>query len=162
MRAYRGYQLTNAAAQLTDILRFTRYEAIRLDKNVSCVIQPSPSDPTMTSAWADTNGNNALDATEKTILLGNAGNLTSSGSVPGASALLTAASISSGATVIASPSGANVKFDARGAVFPPNPNVFYLNSSVSPEAGYRGVVLMPAGSVQIWRSDGAGNWQLLR
>jgi prepilin-type N-terminal cleavage/methylation domain-containing protein len=162
MRAYRAYQLTNAASELADILRFTRYEAIRLNKNVNCRIGPSMTDPTMMSAWADSNGNNTLDATEKMILLGNAGNLTSQGGVPGAAALLSSASIAAGGTTIAAPAGAVVQFDARGAVVPPNPNVFYMSSSVSPEAGYRGVVLMPAGSVQIWAGDGTGNWKLLR
>jgi prepilin-type N-terminal cleavage/methylation domain-containing protein len=161
MRAYRAYQLTNAAQQLADILRYTRYEAIRLNKNVNCRMQPSMSDPTMTSAWADSNGNNTLDPTEKTILLGNAGNWTSQGSVPGATALLGTALIPAGGTVVAAPSTAVVQFDSRGAVSPPNPTVFYLSSSVAPEAGYRGVVLMPAGSVQIWSGDGTGNWKLL-
>src|SRR5277367_6405580 len=160
LRAYRAYQLTNAASQLADILRYTRYEAIRLNKNVNCQIQPYSGDPTMTVAWADSNGNNALDPTEKLALLGNAGNLTA-GSVTGAANLLTAASVG-GATVITSSAPAVVQFDARGATVPPNPSVFFLYSSVSPEAGNRAVVLMPAGSAQIWIGDTGGNWQLLR
>jgi hypothetical protein len=30
---------------------------------------------------------------------------------------------------------------------------------VAPEAGYRAVLLLPAGSVQMWNSDASGNWQ---
>jgi len=37
--------------------------------------------------------------------------------------------------------------------------VFYLSSGLAPEAGYRAVVLMPTGSIQIWMSDTSGNWQ---
>jgi hypothetical protein len=56
-----------------------------------------------------------------------------------------------------------VWFDARGAVQPPSAvNVFYLNSAVAPDAGYRAVFLMPAGSIQIWVADPAGNWQQQR
>jgi len=33
---------------------------------------------------------------------------------------------------------------------------------VAPEAGYRVVLLMPAGSLEIWTGDSTGNWQQLR
>jgi hypothetical protein len=37
--------------------------------------------------------------------------------------------------------------------------VFFLNSALAPDAGYRAVLLLPAGSIQMWTGDGAGNWQ---
>jgi len=55
-----------------------------------------------------------------------------------------------------------ITFDARGALIPPNVNVFYLSSSIAPEAGYRAVLLMPAGSIQIWTADATGYWQQVR
>ena len=159
LRAYHAYQLSNAALQVADILRLTRYEAIRLNKPVNCVIQPSGSYPGMTVLWADSNGNGIQDPTEKMILLGNAGNLVDQGSVPAASALLSTA-LNGLASTAPSPSGATVLFDARGALSPPtNVDVFYLANSVSVDAGYRAVLLMPAGSIQIWSGDATGNWQ---
>jgi Tfp pilus assembly protein FimT len=159
LRAYHAYQLSNAALQVADILRLTRYEAIRLNKPVNCVIQPSGSYPGMTVLWADSNGNGIQDPTEKMILLGNAGNLVDQGSVPAASALLSTA-LNGLALTAPSPSGSSILFDARGAVKPPtNVNVFYLASSVAPDAGYRAILLMPAGSIQIWSADASGNWQ---
>ena len=41
-------------------------------------------------------------------------------------------------------------------------NVFYLSSTIAPEAGYRAVLLMPAGSIQIWTADPSGYWQQVR
>jgi type IV fimbrial biogenesis protein FimT len=163
LRAYHSYQLSNAALQVADILRLTRYEAIRLNKPVNCVMQPSGSYPGMTVLWADSNGNGIQDPTEKMILLGTGGNLVDQGSVPGYSALLSAA-VGSAATAAPSPSSPpiQIRFDARGALSPPtsvNVNVFYLASSIGPDAGYRAVLLMPAGSIQIWSADATGNWQ---
>jgi prepilin-type N-terminal cleavage/methylation domain-containing protein len=166
LRAYHTYQLSNAASRMSDILRFTRYEAIRMNTTLSCQIQPYAGDPTMTSVWADSNKNNLPDPTEQQILLGSGGNLVAAAGVPGASALIAAANLTSGATPVP-PSGTPISFDARGAVLPLDPPnvyiyVFYLASAVAPEAGYRAVLLMPTGSIQVWTGDATGNWQQLR
>ena len=160
MRAYRSYQLTGAASQMADILRLTRYEAIRQNSGVKCVIAPSTSDAGMTMVWSDTNGNTLQDGSEKMILLGGSGNLVDPGSAPGTATLLAAAGVGSGVTS-PSPTSSFVKFDARGATDPPKVNVFYLSGS-SADAGYRAVLLMPAGSIQIWTGDATGNWQQIR
>jgi Tfp pilus assembly protein FimT len=165
LRAYHAYQLTNAAEQLSDILRLTRYEAIRLNKPVSCQIQPDAGDPTITDAFADNNGSLTPDPTEKIVLLGMGGNL-AGGAIPGTSGMLTAANVTSGTTVVA-PGTSAVQFDARGAVtvagaITNSVYVFYLASPVAPEAGYRAVLLIPSGSIQIWTGDVNGNWAQLR
>jgi Tfp pilus assembly protein FimT len=167
LRAYHAYQLTNAARQMADILRLTRYEAIRLNKQVNCVIQPYAGDPSMTSAsMTDANGNALTGVGATTILLGNSGNLVDPGAVPATSALLTNSKIGSMPTQTW-PTVTAVDFDARGVVKPTvnvntYVNVFYLASAAAPEAGYRAVLLMPAGSIQIWSGDPSGNWQQQR
>jgi prepilin-type N-terminal cleavage/methylation domain-containing protein len=159
LRAYRAYELSNAARQVADILRLARYEAIRLNTPVQCIIQASG---TNTNVWVDSIKNGTLDPTEKMILLGPSGNLMDGGSVPGTSALITAAAGPISPTA-PSPSASGIWFDARGAVMPPSAvNVFYLSSALAPEAGYRAVFLMPAGSLQIWTADTTGNWQQQR
>jgi prepilin-type N-terminal cleavage/methylation domain-containing protein len=163
LRFYHSYQLTNAAIQVRDYLRLARYEAIRLNKPVSLQMQPYSATPGMTRLWVDSNGNGIWDPTEMTTLLGSSGNLVDSGSVPGTSALIAAASLGSFATNAPSPTSSQIPFDARGAVIPPtNVNMFYLASSVAPEAGFRAVLLLPAGSIQIWAANGAGNWQTIQ
>ena len=160
LRAYHSYQLTNAASQMADILRLTRYEAIRLNKNVNCVIQPDASGPGVTDAFADSDGNGMPGPTEKIVLLGNGGNLVDAGAVPGTGSLLTKANILM--ATAATPGSMKIPFDARGAMAAGNVTVFYLASAVGPEAGYRAVVLLPAGSIQVWTGDGVGNWGQLR
>jgi Tfp pilus assembly protein FimT len=163
LRAYRSYQLSNAATQVSDILRLTRYEAIRLNKPINCVFQPDTTDPTMTHAsLTDTSGNPLTGLSAKTILLGSAGNLVDAGSVPGAAALPAKAALGATVPVGVPPTGATLQFDARGALASGNVDAFYLNSPSAPDAGYRAVLLMPAGSIQIWTGDSAGNWQQLR
>jgi type II secretory pathway pseudopilin PulG len=161
LRAYHAYELSNAATEVADILRLARYEAIRLNTPVQCMIKTSGA-AGYTNVWVDSNGNNALDPPEKMFLLGPSGNLVDGGSVPGTSTLI-AAAVNSIVPTAPSQTASGVWFDARGAVLPPSSvNVFYLGSALAPEAGYRAVFLMPVGSIQIWTADAAGNWQQLR
>jgi prepilin-type N-terminal cleavage/methylation domain-containing protein len=161
LRFYHSYQLTNAAHQVADYLRLARYEAIRLNKSVPLQIQPSAF-PGMTSLWVDSNGNGVLDTGEMTTMLGTSGNLVGSG-VPGIATLISGANLGSFSTTAAPLTGTSVTFDARGAVVPPTSvNMFYLASSIAPDAGYRAVLLLPVGSIQIWTGDATGNWQQLQ
>jgi len=163
LRAYRAYQLSNAATQMSDILRLTRYEAIRLNRIANCVIRPDATDPTMTDAsMTDVNGNALTGLGSRAVVLGSGGNLVNAGSVPGASSLPAAAALGATAPTAVSPSGSTVQFDARGAVTSGKVTVVYLNAPGSPESGYRAVLLMPAGSIQIWTGDSSGNWQQMR
>lgn len=162
LRAYHAYELSNAARQVADILRLGRYEAIRLNTPVQCIIQASGTNPGYTDVWVDSIPNGVLDSTEKVILLGPSGNLIDGGSVPNTPGMISSAVGTFGITA-PSPSASGVWFDARGAVQPPTSvNVFYLSNAQAPEAGYRAVLLLPAGSLQIWTSDNSGNWQQLQ
>src|SRR5271168_2510382 len=61
-RAFASYQLNDAASRLAGILKFTRYEAIRLNKLVDCEIQQTA---TGWLAYADINRNQQADPGEK-------------------------------------------------------------------------------------------------
>ena len=167
LRAYHSYQLSNSASQMADILRLSRYEAIRLNRQVNCQIQQTyGGDPTLTLVWADSNRNGVQDTGEKMILLGPPGNLVDPGSVPGTGTLL-AQAVSGVTPNTPSPTSGVITFDARGAVTLSSGNVFYVNvfylsSAIAPDAGYRAVLLMPAGSIQIWTADASGYWQQVR
>ena len=163
LRAYHSYQLSNAARQLCDILRLTRYEAIRRNRPLNCVIQASVSNPGMTQAsMTDTLGNAMTGVSAMTVLLGTSGNLADPSSVPGASAFPAAANLGPTAPTTVSPAGTTLQFDARGALSTGNVTVFYLSNSGALEAGYRAVLLTPAGALQIWAGDTSGNWWQLR
>ena len=162
LRGYHTYQLSNAATQVADMLRLARYDAIRRNMPMNCVIQISGSDPNNTNISIVTKSTNVVDTTQKLTILGPSGNLVAEGGVPNTGALIAGSKVTM-TTTSPSPTNATITFDARGAVSPPtNVDVFYLASTVAPEAGFRAVILMPAGSIQIWTSDTAGNWAQVR
>jgi len=163
LRAYHSYQLNSAATQVADILRLTRYEAIRLNKIANCVVGPDSVYPTMTNAsMTDVNGKALTGLGSRAILLGSSGNLVNASSLPGAGSLPSAAALGATTPTAVPPSGGTIQFDARGAVTSGNVTVFYLNAPGSPESGVRAVLLMPAGSIQIWTGDSSGNWHQMR
>ncbi len=159
LKAYQMYQLTNAASQMADILRLTRYEAIRRNTPINCIVQAP--DQNSTEAWVDSTPNGAPDPTEQIIVLGSGGKVIDAGNVP-AGNLAVDAQVQA---LNSQPAGnATIQFDQRGAVSAPLPiavNVFYL-AGADADAGYRAVLLMPAGSIQIWMGDSNGNWQQIR
>src|SRR5258708_21766250 len=162
LRAYHSYRLNNAATQVADIVRLTRYEAIRLNRTVNCVIRPDGTDPMMTDAlMTDVNGNPLTGAASRMIVLGPSGNL-ASGSVPGASSLPAAAALGATTPAAVPPAGGTVQFDARGALTSGNVTVFYLSAPGSPDSGLRAVLLMPAGSIPSWSGDSTGTWGQMR
>ena len=163
MRAYHAYQLSNAATQMADILRLTRYEAIRRNRTVNCLIRPDAANPAMTDAlMTDANGNPLTGVASRMVLFGPSGNLVGSSSVTGASALPALAALGATTPTAIPPTGGVIPFDARGALATGNVNVFFLNAQGSPESGFRAVLLMPAGSIQIWSGDSSGNWWQVR
>ena len=152
--AYRTYQLNNAASEVAGILKFTRLEAIRQNKSVTCTGQAAPAGGTL--IWTDENGDNQVQPTENQILLGTSGDTVAMGGVPNIAAIRAQLGVAAftDATV-----GNGIQFDQRGAVNPVG--VFYIiciQNTAVPTAGYRAVIVMPSGSVQTWSADSAGNW----
>jgi prepilin-type N-terminal cleavage/methylation domain-containing protein len=158
VNAYRTYQLTDAATQFAGLLKFTRFEAIRLNTNVSCQIQQTASVPPVTNTWADSDGDAVEDPNEKQLLFNGAVNLVPAGAVPNAAGLPAAAGVPAIATVPLA--NGFITFDRRGAIIPAQAQVyaFYLSNLGDPSVGARAVILLPSGSVQIWKADSAGNW----
>jgi type II secretory pathway pseudopilin PulG len=160
LRSFRTYQLNDSAARLSDILKFTRFEAVRLNTTVPLQIQQFGND---WSVWADSDRDGILDPTEKQILITGVVTLLPSGTPPSAASIL--AKLGATSSLDASKSGAagvsSLTFDARGAVSPLAAYVFYLGSPNSPEFGYRAVILLPSGATQIWTAPAGGPWQRL-
>jgi Tfp pilus assembly protein FimT len=162
MRAYHAYQLSSAATQVADMLRLARYDAIRRNTNMNCVFQVSGADPNNTIVRVAVAATNVLDQSQKQTVLGPSGNLVAQGAAPNVAALIAGSKVAM-ATNNPSPTNATITFDARGALFPlAQVDVFFLASTLAPEAGFRAVILMPAGAIQIWTSDAAGNWAQIR
>lgn len=158
LQAYRGYQLDNAAAQVAGVLKSTRFQAIRLNTQVNFDILAAGG---QTRIWGDSNVpvNDGIEqSSEPQTLLGGNVNLVAAGVVPNTAGLAAAIGVP---VLTATPlNGVADTFDGRGAANPAAPGVFvlYVGNTTIPAVGYRAVVLMPSGSIQVWSADGAGAW----
>jgi Tfp pilus assembly protein FimT len=160
MRSLRAYQLNDAATRLSAMLKFARFEAVRRNTQVKFLMQASG---TGYLVGTDSNGNNVLDPTEKQELIAGFATLLPSGVAPSPTAI-TAALGGAGLNTVYSGSTATVTFDARGAIrvggtVSSSIFVFYIGSTIDPDPGYRAVILLPAGTTQIWSAPSAGPWQ---
>lgn len=159
LQSYRGYQLDNAASQVAGILKATRFQAIRLNTQINFIIASAGG---QTRIWGDSNVpvNDGIEQTsEPQILLGGNVNLVAAGVVPNTAGL--AAAIGVPVLTATSPVNGVDTFDGRGAANPAAPGVFvlYVGNTTLPAVGYRAVVLMPSGSIQIWSVDSSGAWR---
>jgi type IV fimbrial biogenesis protein FimT len=158
MRSFRTYQLNDSAARLSDMLKFTRFEAVRRNTQINCQIKQFGADWIV---WTDSIPNTALDPTEKQLVITGFATLLPSGTAPSPVAITAALG---GATLnTLSGSAGSVTFDARGAIrvggtVSSSVFVFYLGSATDPEFGYRAVVLVPSGSTQVWSAPNGGTW----
>ena len=159
MRSFRTYQLNDAAGRVSDMLKFTRFEAVRRNTTISfLMLQPSPP------AWivgADSNGNGLLDSAEKQYVITGFPALLAAGAPN--SAAITATLNGATLTTLSGTVG-SVTFDARGAIrvggaVSSSVFVFYVGNATNPEYGYRAVILLPSGAVQIWTAPNGGTWQ---
>jgi prepilin-type N-terminal cleavage/methylation domain-containing protein len=160
LNAYRMYQLTDGATQFAGLLKFTRAEAIRLNKTVNCLVQQVASVPPVTNLWADSDVDGVEDPNEKQLVFSGAVNLVPAAAVPGAAGLAAAANVPVALTTLPLAAGI-VPFDQRGAGNPAFVYVFYLSNLGDPTVGARAVIVFPSGSVQIWKADSLGNWVFL-
>jgi Tfp pilus assembly protein FimT len=163
MTTLRAYQVTSAAAQVADNIKFARSEAIRLNVPTT---QPAeflavPSG----SSWvvgADAGGVGSLSNADRQYEL--SGNVTflSQSSVATAGNLASAIGVVSLTTLSASSSTQAIKFDARGAVsYGANPvavYVFYVGPVSQSSEDYRAVVVLPSGITQLWAGNSSSSW----
>ena len=159
MRSFRTYQLNDAASRLADMLKFTRFEAVRRNRQVCFLMQQSGA------TWiigTDSNPNcpGTFDVNGKQQVITGFAALLPAGTAPSPTAITSKL----GALTTKSGSNGSVAFDARGAIrvggnVSTSVFVFYIGSTSDPESGYRAVVLLPAGSIQIWSAPNGGPWQ---
>ena len=161
MRTMHLYQLNSAASQVADIVKFTRFEAIRRNIGVNCRTQPSGNTYVV---WADSNGDGVPDAPERQFVLSGSASFMPASSVPTSGSLAASLGVTSITTLSASGATRSILFDQRGAVnYGANPVTVYvffigLTQESSPE--FRAVVVLPSGATQIWDGDpSSGNWR---
>jgi hypothetical protein len=166
MRSFRAYQLNDAAGRFSDMLKFTRFEAVRRNTQVCFLMQKSV--PGWTVGTSSTCGA-AFDANGKRqVIAGFAAPLPpNTAGLPGQAGICNQLVNNAGPCLFEGLSGTNnatVAFDARGAIrvggnVSPNIFVFYFGSATDQEFGYRAVVLLPSGVTQMWTGPKDGPWQ---
>ena len=153
MRSLRSYQLNDAAGRVSDMLKFTRFEAVRRNTNMSFLLKPSGAGTWI--VWTGLSTDTGPSPIEKQLPIGGFATLVTTGFPPG----LTVAG--SGPLNVLSGSvcaPACFAFDARGAVLPLQAYVVYIGNTSNPDPGYRAVVLLPSGGTQIWTAPSGGPW----
>jgi prepilin-type N-terminal cleavage/methylation domain-containing protein len=158
MRSYRGYQLSDAAYQVAGVLKFTHYEAVRLNVATATPLkaQVSRIAGTGTYIFTDSNNSGTVQQGEKQALFAGVVNLVPSTTPPNTGGLAAAVGVAAFTNI--SPTNGSISFDQRGAVQPPAVSVFYVGNTGLPALGYRAIVVLPTGSIQVWSCDSGGNW----
>lgn len=161
MRAYRSYQLGDAASRLSGMMKQTRFAAIRRNTEIDCRIQQNATSWTV---WTDLDGDGAAQSTEPQILIGGTVRMLGSGAVPSPAAIVTALAAPTLSLNVLSPGNAIIRYDQRGARYYKSPEVpaidiLYLGNTSIPDFGFRAIVLLPSGIVQVWSAGPGGPWQ---
>ena len=153
-RAMHLYQLNAAASQVADIVKFTRFEAIRRNIGVNCRVQPQGTNYVV---WADSNNDGNPDVPERQYIMTASPTFLTAGNVASAGSLASALGVTSLTTLSASGTTQSILFDQRGAVnFGANAvtvYVFYIGISQDASPEFRAVVVLPSGATQIWVGD---------
>lgn len=160
VRSLQTYQLNSSASQLAGMMKFTKFDAIRQNTPVSCQIVQQTNSSWL--VWVDSNGNGVADQAEPQMYIGGVFTLLPNSSVPSPTQILSSfgpgyAGSNYTWTVI-SGSNATVTYDQRGVIDSYTLSVLYLGSATDPRSGYRAVVALPSGDVQVWSSSSAGDW----
>lgn len=160
MHSVRTYQLNSVAGSVSDILKFTRFEAVRKNRAVTFQLAQFGNDWV---AWADINNNGVPDPIEKQVRISGFVTLLTGGGPPAPTAITNALNVGGLTPTPANPGP--LQFDARGAVrvsntLTANVYVFYVGGAANPdEFGYRAVILLPSGAVQVWTAPAGGPWK---
>jgi prepilin-type N-terminal cleavage/methylation domain-containing protein len=161
VRSLQTYQLNATASQLAGMLKFTKFDAIRQNTKVSCQIQQNGASWLV---WVDSNGNGLRDAAEPAMVISGIDTLLPAGSVPSPAAI--SATLGPGGTpmpwTVISGANGSVTYDQRGVLsYTGGATVFalYLGNPNDPNSGYRAVITLPSGAVQVWTASSSGAWQ---
>jgi len=165
MNTLRAYQVSAAASQVADAIKFSRFEAIRRNNQMNFLTSWSG-----VRWWVgtDANGDGILQTSERQYELNGNVTLLTVASVPTSINLPGALNVP-GVTVL---SGATttkaIAFDPRGAVnFAASAGgaatvyVFYVGPTTQSTQDYRAVVVMPSGATQVWAGNATGPWHQL-
>jgi prepilin-type N-terminal cleavage/methylation domain-containing protein len=150
-RTYRSYQMDDAASQVAAIVKFCRYEAVRVNKPLDCAIRVVNG---QVAIFSDINRDGNIDPGERELLLSGNGTVVTAASVPSTAPVTNL--VGAGALTTVNPTtGSLITFDGRGAQTAPAGASVYWVGNVN--YGWRAVTVLPSGSIQVW-SYATGTW----
>jgi hypothetical protein len=167
LRSLQSYQLNSTASQVSGILKFAKFEAIRQNTPVSAQVQQQG---TNWLVWVDSNGNGVADGAEPRMMISGVFTLLPGAGVPDTSSITSTLGAENGtAWTVVSGNGAEW-YDHRGVLCfqgfptacPAGPATIYalfIGNPNDPTAGYRAIITLPSGAVQVWSASSAGGWQ---
>lgn len=158
VRSLQVYQLNSSASQLAGMLKFAKFDAIRQNTKVSCQIKQSGANWLV---WVDSNGNGIADGAEPQMIIGGSFTLLPAGAVPNPTPITATLGpgFSTFSWAVLSGSNASIEFDQRGVIQNQIVYALYLGNPNDPNSGYRAIITMPSGTVQVWTTSSSGNWQ---
>jgi prepilin-type N-terminal cleavage/methylation domain-containing protein len=158
VRSLQSYQLNSTASQLAGMLKFAKFDAIRQNTKVSCQVKLAGAN---WQVWVDSNGDGQPNGAEPQMIVGGTFTLLPAGAVPNAAGIIS--SLGPGGSllpyVVVSGANGSITYDQRGVIDTLSIYALYIGNPNDPNAGYRAVVTMPSGAVQVWTATSAGNWQ---
>ena len=161
----RTYQVTSAASQIADAIKFSRFEAIRRNSQMSFLTWWSG---VRWSVGTDSNGDTILQVSERQYEITGNVTLLTAASVPTSATLPAALNVPAITVLSGSTSAKAIFFDPRGAVnFAASAGgvatvyVFYVGPTALSTQDYRAVVVMPSGATQVWAGNATNPWHQL-
>lgn len=167
LRSLQSYQLNSTASQLAGLLKFAKFEAIRQNTPIACQIQGGG---TNWLVWVDSNGDSTPSGAEPRMIVGGSFSLLPASAVPDTTPITQTLGAATGTpwTVLGA-SNTSEWYDHRGvlcfqtASVCPAPPVtiyaFFVGNPNDPTAGYRAIITLPSGAVQVWSAGSNGPWQ---
>ena len=99
--------------------------------------------------------------TEPAMVISGSNTLLAAGFVPNPASIISALGPGGGTFpyTVLSGNNSHVTFDQRGVIEDEVVYALYLGNADNPSSGYRAIIALPSGGVQVWTASSAGNWQ---
>ncbi|MBI1750797.1 MAG: hypothetical protein HY234_05930 [Acidobacteria bacterium] len=155
-RMRRFFQLSSTAAGVTNMVKFARFEAVRLNRSTPPLAWRTQPLGNTTVVWVDADGDGVLDNTEPQFVLPVEVQFLAQSAVPSATSMGFAST-----QVVSGP----ISFDARGMVdygaALPVVYVMFFGFPSQPNEGFRAISVTPFGKTQVWIAERGGAWRRL-
>jgi prepilin-type N-terminal cleavage/methylation domain-containing protein len=165
VRSLQTYQLNSTASQLAGMLKFAKFDAIRQNTPVNVQVAQASGNWLV---WVDSNGDGIPNGAEPQMVISGNNTLLPSAAVPSPAPILATLGAGSAAYtwVVLSGSTGSIMYDQRGVIITgpgglvvTTITALYLGNPNDPNSGYRAVITLPSGAVQVWTTSSAGSWQ---